>query len=135
VAIVAGTGVGIASIQNKLDNTLDRLGDEIVQLSTVDPGASYGGKIIFQKVPFKKLPGRAEMVVDWNGHQYHLQFQIAKPGTPAPPFKPAQVFNISQPASAPEAVKNDAPPPSSQPQAQPQDQASPPAKAPDTLKT
>jgi hypothetical protein len=133
-AIVAGTGVGIAAIQNKLDGTLDKLGNQIVQLSTVDPGTSYGGVIVFEKVPFKKVPARAEMVVDWNGHQYHLNFQVAKPGTPAPPFKPAQ--NFAQPVDKAPAASTDKEPAPEKPQAEPQGQTVKPEAQPEsTIKT
>lgn len=85
-AIAAGTGVGIASIQNHLDETLRALGDEVVQLTTVDPGESYGGRIVIAKIKPKTLPARMSIEINWNGEQYPFSFQIAKPGTKAPVF-------------------------------------------------
>lgn len=45
MAIAAGTGVGIAQIRNNLDRTLEALGNDVVRMSTIDPGQTYGGKI------------------------------------------------------------------------------------------
>lgn len=43
-AIGAGTGYTLASIQNQLDQTRAALGEEMIQMTTVDPGDSYGGR-------------------------------------------------------------------------------------------
>lgn len=88
-AAIAATGVGIASIQSRLDDTLDAIGSQIVQMTTVDPGDSYGGTIIFEKFRFTTLPMRITLNVDWNGRTYPFTFQVAKPGTPVPPFSVA----------------------------------------------
>lgn len=102
VASVAAAGVGIAAVQNRLDQTLEALGSEIVQLTTVDPDDSYGGTIVFEKVKFAKLPMQVTMTVDWNGRKYPFAFQIAKPGTPAPPFKPTQI--VEKAPAAPQVM-------------------------------
>ncbi|MBV1690287.1 hypothetical protein KRR38_22030 [Novosphingobium sp. G106] len=85
-AISAGTGVSIGRIQDKLDQTLANLRDEIVQRSTVDPGESYAGRIVVAKVTPATLPARVELALTWNGETYPFAFQIARPGTPAPAF-------------------------------------------------
>jgi hypothetical protein len=99
VASVAAAGVGIAAVQNRLDQTLEALGTDIVQLTTVDPDDSYGGTIVFEKVKFAKLPMQVTMTVDWNGRKYPFTFQIAKPGTPAPAFKPTPIVEQAPAAS------------------------------------
>lgn len=87
VALAAGTGAGIVSVQNQLERTLSDLSADIVQMTTVDPGDSYGGRIVVSKVKFgKALPARIDLVVHWNGEDYPFAFQVAKPGTPAPAF-------------------------------------------------
>lgn len=100
-AITAGTGVGIASIQNQLDKTVEALGDEVVQLTTVDPGESYAGRLVFAKIRPKVLPAKVEIAVNWNGETYPFTFQIAKKGTPAPVFtaitRPSHLTDFSQP--------------------------------------
>lgn len=105
-AAIAGAGVGVASIQNQLDKTLEELGDQIVQITTVDPGESYAGTIVFEKVKLAKLPQQVTMVVDWAGQKYPFVFQLAKPGTPAPAFKPAAIdaAPAGEPPIAPEAA-------------------------------
>ncbi|WP_333884438.1 hypothetical protein [Sphingobium yanoikuyae] len=102
-AAIAATGVGIAAVQNRLDKTLEALGNQIVQMTTIDPDDSYAGTIIFEKVKLSKLPMQVTMTVDWNGRQYPFTFQIAKPGTPAPPFTPAPISEPLpvEPAPAP----------------------------------
>ncbi|QSR18405.1 hypothetical protein CA833_14615 [Novosphingobium sp. KA1] len=90
-AIAGGTAYGIVSIQRQLDQTLDDLGDQIIQMSTVNPHESYAGKIVFNKVKLPKLPAQVTMIVDWNGQKYPFTFQIAKAGTPAPPFRPSTI--------------------------------------------
>jgi hypothetical protein len=85
-ALVAGTGVGIAAINNQLDNTLVALSDEVIQLTTVDPGESYAGRIVVAKIKPKTLPTEVRLTITWNGEAYPFTFQIAKPGTPAPVF-------------------------------------------------
>jgi len=103
-AAIAATGVGIAAVQSRLDQTLDALGSQIMQLTTVDPDDSYAGMIVFEKVKLAKLPARVTVIVDWNGQKYPFAFQIAKPGTPAPQFKPAVIAEPApeeQPAPEP----------------------------------
>jgi hypothetical protein len=90
-AAIAGAGLGVAAIQTQLDKTLDELGSQIVQITTVDPGESYAGTIVFEKVKITKLPQQVTMIVDWAGQKYPFTFQLAKPGTPAPAFKPTPI--------------------------------------------
>lgn len=93
-AIAAGTGVGIAAIQSRLDQKLDELGNDVIQMTTVSPGESYAGLIVFEKVKLPALPARVTMTVNWNGIGYPFTFQIAKPGTPAPAFKPIEAAAV-----------------------------------------
>lgn len=101
-ASIAAAGVGIAAVQNRLDQTLEALGNQVVQLTTVDPDDSYAGQIVFEKVRLSKLPMQVTVTVDWNGHQYPFAFQIAKPGTPAPAFKPAVIEAAAPIANEPQ---------------------------------
>lgn len=100
-AIVAGTGVGLVAIQNQLDRTREALGNDVVQMSTVDPGASYAGKIVLHKIKRAKLPQRVTITVNWNEEQYAFAFQMAKAGTPTPVFT---ALTPAMPASAEEAA-------------------------------
>jgi len=84
--IGAATGYGIREIQDQLDRTRDAIGDNVIQLTTVDPGESYAGKIVLEKFNMTKLPAHVRVIATMNGEDYPLEFQIAKPGTPAPSF-------------------------------------------------
>lgn len=114
-AALAGTGVGIARVQQQLDTTLDMIDGETVQLTTVDPGDSYAGQIVVAKTQLKGTPDRIDMVVSWNGELYPFAFQVAKRGTPAPIFKaivsaapPRKPGTTVGPANAQPAVANPA---------------------------
>jgi len=102
-ALAAGTGYSIAKTQQQLDATLDHLSDGIIQLTTVDPGDSYGGRIVLEKFDPKQLPARIDMVVRWNGDEYKFAFQLAKEGTPAPVFTNPIPVGDSPPPPAPPA--------------------------------
>ncbi|WP_235037478.1 hypothetical protein [Novosphingobium sp. 18050] len=93
-AIAAGTGIGIATIQSRLDQKLEELGEDVIQMTTVSPGESYAGMIVFEKVKLTALPAQVTMTVNWNGIAYPFTFQVAKPGTPAPLFKPIEAAAI-----------------------------------------
>lgn len=98
---VAGAGVGIAAIQNRLDETRAALGNNIVQLTTVDVGESYAGQIVVAKIKNGALPQRVVVTVRWNGEDYPFTFQLAKKGTPVPTFT---ALKSAAPAPAPAVV-------------------------------
>src|SRR3546814_464654 len=76
----------IYNVQQRLDQTRRDLADTVVQLSTVDPDRSYGGKIVLAKIMDKKLPKIVTINLDWNGERYPFSFRLVKPGTPAPVY-------------------------------------------------
>lgn len=86
--LAAGTGAGIYAIQAQLDKTRAALGNETLQLTTVDPGDSYAGRIVLYKIKSKALPTRVNLTVNWNGRAFPFAFQLVKPGTVQPVFKP-----------------------------------------------
>lgn len=102
-AIATGAGFGIASINNQLDQTLAALGEEVVQLTTIDPGESYAGRVVLAKIKPTALPARISLTVSWNGEVYPFNFQIAKRGTPAPSFtaitRTSDLTNFSPPSA------------------------------------
>ncbi len=73
-------------MQNRLDRTIADLGDSAVQTSTIDPGQTYGGKIVLAKIKTGSLPQQVTLTVNWNGESYPFSFQLARAGTPAPVF-------------------------------------------------
>jgi len=90
-AATAGGVLAIRSIQQNLDETLDQLDDEIIQTTTVDPGESYGGRIVLQKIKATKLPQNVTISVNWNGEVYKFGLRVPKKGDPAPVLKPATI--------------------------------------------
>ncbi len=84
--ITADTSYAIAAMQHRLDETKERLQYELVQLSTVDPGDTYGGRIILGKLKSSKVPQDVRVTIDWNGDKYSFAFRLDKAGSPAPPF-------------------------------------------------
>lgn len=100
-----GAGVaGIVGIQNRLDYTIANLNDEIVQLTTVDPDASYGGRIVIEKLKAKALPVDVRLNVSWNGASYPFTFRVAKPGKDMPPPYVARAVIAPAPVAPPSAT-------------------------------
>jgi hypothetical protein len=97
--VVDYTIAELGAIQDRLDTTRARLGDEIVQTSTIDPDHTYAGKLVFQKLKDSSLPQHITLMVGLNGEQYAFTFQLAKQGTPAPP-----ITYIAPPAPAAQTV-------------------------------
>ena len=82
--IAAGTGYSIAAIQYQLDATLERLNNHVVQRTTVDPGSTYGGLIVVDKLKVGKPPFELRLNVDWNGERYPFAYVIQRPGHAVP---------------------------------------------------
>src|SRR3546814_6628980 len=68
----------IYNVQQRLDQTRRDLADTVVQLSTVDPDRSYGGKIVLAKIMDKKLPKIVTINLDWNGERYPFRSEEHK---------------------------------------------------------
>lgn len=84
IEVLRATTFTASDIQNRLDRTIDALSDEIVQRTTVDPGDSYGGRVVVEKATFK--PGASELRVNvrWYGEDYAFLLRVVKTGTPEP---------------------------------------------------
>ncbi len=90
-ASVAAGAAGINSIQGRLNATLGMLSDQVVQRTTVAPGASYGGRVILQKIKAKGNPQDVRIAINWNGETYPFGLHIPKKGDkPTPPVRPAE---------------------------------------------
>lgn len=84
-AAVAGGAAGIVGIQNRLDYTLEHLSNEIIQTTTIEPDASYGGRIVLEKVPDAKAPYDVKVSLIWNGTGYPFMFRVTKQSVSVPP--------------------------------------------------
>ena len=88
-AIIAGGGAAaVSSVQQKLDRTRAEIDEEMLQLTTVEPGDNYGGRIVIDKFT-AQLPQPISLTVSWNGENYTTRWQVAPAGTPAPVFATA----------------------------------------------
>lgn len=78
------TAWGIAAIQYQLDRTIELINDHVVQRTTVDPGSTYGGLIIMDKLKKGDPPFELHLDADWNGERYPFAYVMQKPGRPVP---------------------------------------------------
>jgi len=108
MVIGAQTGLAMSAVQDQLDRTTDALGDNVMQLTTIDPGSSYAGKVVLAKLRDTQLPKRVRLAVSLNGETYPFEFQVVKMGTAAPVFTAVAQPNFepvpaAMPASSPSA--------------------------------
>ena len=82
--IQANTMWSVAAIQYQLDQTIAMVNNHVVQRTTVDPGASYAGLVVLDKLKTGKPPFEIRLDVDWNGERYPFAYLIQKPGRPVP---------------------------------------------------
>lgn len=76
---VAQTTNAMSDVANGLDATLVELGDSVLQTTTIDPGSSFGGLVITDRITIPDdgaLP--AALTVEFNGETYAFDFSITK---------------------------------------------------------
>jgi hypothetical protein len=95
-AAVAGGAMVIGGIDRKLDYTLDQLGTEILQTTTIDPGSSFGGMVILPIDRDAGHPADIRVNVAFDGRVYAFGFRLTRSG-------------IGVPAPVPAAARADAP--------------------------
>ena len=94
-ALIGGATIAAAtSVQEKGRREAAAVGDEILGLTTVDPGDAYGGRVVIDKIK-ADLPQTILVSVRWNGEVYSSKWQLVPAGTPAPLFAP-EVETASQ---------------------------------------
>ena len=96
---IAGGTVASLSVEEQLQRTLDQMQDNVVQITTIDPGDSYAGMVVLQKAGRATLPQRVDITLNWNGEVYPFAVQIAKNGTPMPKF--SAITDVAEPLDAP----------------------------------
>lgn len=102
-ALISANGIAAAgSIQEKGARDSAQIGDEVIALSTVDPGDAYGGRVVIDKIK-GPLPQTIMLSVTWNGEIYASKWQLVPEGTPAPVFSAAPTAENAAPA--PEAKR------------------------------
>lgn len=83
-ATTAGGMYAIASIQQGLDDLVANLGESVLQTTTVDQGAGYGGNIVLDKIRWKPTKGskgkltdqQLKLTVTIQGKPYPFEFDI-----------------------------------------------------------
>lgn len=98
--IEADTAQSIAAVQYQLDRTLELFDDKMIQRTTVDPQASYGGMIILDKLKHGDPPFEIHLDVDWNGERYPFAYVLQKPGRPVPERYAAMLAERSKPKAS-----------------------------------
>jgi hypothetical protein len=77
-AVSAGTAASLRDVSSGLDATLNDLGANVLQTTTVDPGDSFGGQIIGDRVEIPKgAPLNTELTIRFAGDEYRVSFGIA----------------------------------------------------------
>ena len=82
--IEAQTAYSIAAIQDQLDRTIEAFDDRVIQRTTVDPGAFYGGLIVLDKLKQGDPPFEMRLDIDWNGERYPFAYVLQRPGRAVP---------------------------------------------------
>ncbi len=91
-AAVAGGAMVIKGIDRKMDYTLDQLGSQILQTTTVDPGSTFGGMIVLPGAAQAKGAGQLRLSVRFSGANYPFAFRLmAQGGQPPAPLPATQV--------------------------------------------
>lgn len=77
----------------------------MIQTTTLDPGESYGGKIVLQKAKAKKPVSDYRINITWNGEVYPFGLHVPKKGEPAIlPIRPPSRSRAPKVAAAPAGV-------------------------------
>lgn len=97
--ISLNTAWSIAAIQDQLDHTIELINDHVVQRTTVDPGSTYGGLIIMDKLKQGDPPFELHFDVDWNGERYPFAYVMQKPGKPVPGRYSAMLAEHAKPSA------------------------------------
>lgn len=115
-AIAMDTAYSIAAVQYQLDQTIDIINNHVVQRTTVDPGSTYGGLIILDKLKTGNPPFEIRIDVDWNEERYPFAYVMQKRGQPVPERYAAMLAVHAKPralpsyASGPDIASNGAVP-------------------------
>ncbi|WP_155264673.1 hypothetical protein [Sphingomonas segetis] len=98
--IESDTVQSIAAVQYQLDRTLELFNDKMIQRTTVDPQASYGGMVILDKLKHGDPPFEMHIDVDWNSERYPFAYVMQKPGRAVPARYAAMLAERSKPRAS-----------------------------------
>lgn len=78
IATIAAGGGAIALSQIGLNKTLEGIQNEVLQTTTLDPQAGYGGRVVARKLAKAKAGDLVVLDVELNGEHHLFQFKLAK---------------------------------------------------------
>ncbi len=73
----AGTVATAAAIHGSLDHTLDSINGRMLSRTTIDPGESFGGVAVGEKLK-GDLPQDVDVRVSWKGESHDFRFRVAQ---------------------------------------------------------
>jgi hypothetical protein len=77
-AAAAATGYTLNSIRNSMDDTLAHLNGSMLQMTTIDPGRSYGGEVVVDMPKGRDYPKQFSVETNWNGEAYSFDFSVSQ---------------------------------------------------------
>ncbi len=101
----AATSAGIYAVHRTLNETIARIGESMLQTTTVDPGESVGGRVVVKRAG-GAYPPEVAMVIRWNGDQFPFRFQLRRlddiPAVPEETEMPAEVATPADDSASPD---------------------------------
>ena len=83
---MAFTNARMSQIQNALDNTRSALGDQMLQITTLDPGDATRGRIFRSGFKHEAMTP-IKLIVRIGSEDFAFAFRFAPDGTPAPEYR------------------------------------------------
>jgi len=100
-SISMNTAYSIAAVQYQLDRTIELVNTHVVQRTTIDPGSTYGGLIVLDKLKSGDPPFEIRIDADWNGERYPFAYVMQKRGQPVPERYSAMLAARAKPRALP----------------------------------
>ena len=93
-AVAGATGYGFARVQANLDNTRERLSNSILRTTTIDPGQSFGGRVVTDSIK-GGYPQTVVLKIMWAGEEHTIEFTVTKGNQPTPPIPAAATIEAT----------------------------------------
>lgn len=78
-AAAAGTAYSVKQINDSLDDTLVAMQNQLLQTTTVDPQASYGGQVVTDRITVPNEGSlEALLNIKWNDDVYEFRWDVSK---------------------------------------------------------
>ena len=97
--ISAQTAANMSLIQYQLDATISAIGERMLQTTTVDPGMTFGGLVVVQKLDYGKAPLEFRIDMDWNGERYPFGYLLIRKGHAVPGAYAARLASNAKPTA------------------------------------